>query len=442
MKVLKFGGTSLGSSDRIRNVVNIISDNENKIVVFSAIESITNLLSDFIKQSKNENWIISEQLLEIIKEKHSTLITELISSANLKEIAFKKLNKTILFISKYNYKRIKIKDEKMILSQGEILSSMIIYIYLLEIGKDAALLPSLDFLRINKYKEPDYSFIKSKLIPQIERHGDCKLFLTQGFICRDYKNNIGHLGRGGSDYTATILANALNSKSVEIWTDIDGLRNNDPRFVNTTNHISTLSYDDASELAYFGAKILHPASITPAQQKGIPIRIKNTFNPEHSGTLISMNNGKDLKAIASKDQITTIKVKSARMMQAYGFLRRIFEVFDTYHTSVDMLTSSEISVAMTIEDTSSLNEIVRDLSVLGDIQVEKNQSIICIVGNFSDQNFSIQNIVEGLNSIAINMISFGASKNNMTLVIDSINKSKALNLLNTYILNNEPCLTN
>ncbi|HAF31104.1 MAG TPA: aspartate kinase [Bacteroidales bacterium] len=442
MKVLKFGGTSLGSSERIRNVVNIISDNEIKIVVFSAIESITNLLSDFIKQSKNENWIISEQLLEIIKEKHSTLITELISSANLKEIALKKLNKTILFISKYNYKRVKIKDEKMILSQGEILSSMIIYIYLLDIGMDAALLPSLDFLRINKSKEPDYSFIKAKLIPQIEKHRDCKLFLTQGFICRDYKNNIDHLGRGGSDYTATIIANALNSNSVEIWTDIDGLRNNDPRFVHTTKHISTLSYDDASELAYFGAKILHPASITPAQQKGIPIRIKNTFNPEHIGTLISMNNGKDLKAIASKDQITTIKVKSARMMQAYGFLRRIFEVFDTYHTSVDMLTSSEISVAMTIEDTSSLNEIVRDLSVLGDIQVEKNQSIICIVGNFSDQNFSIQNIVEGLNSIAINMISFGASKNNMTLVIDSINKSKALNLLNTYILNNEPCLTN
>lgn len=442
MKVLKFGGSSIGTAERIKNVVKIISNNENKIVVFSAIENITNILSDFIQQSKNKNWIISDQLIDIIKEKHLTIITDLFSSNNLKEIAIKKLNKSIKIISKYNLTNISKNEEKVILSQGEILSTLIIYLYLLEREIDAVLLQSPNFLRTGQFNEPDYTFIKSNLTSIIETHKGCKIFMTQGFICTNHENNIDNLGRGGSDYSATIIGNALNVESIEIWTDIDGLHNNDPRFVEDTQSISHLSYDEASELAYFGAKILHPSSINPAQSLNIPIIVKSTMNPEKPGTVISdFTIVKGLKAIAAKDGITTIKVKSGRMMQAYGFLKKIFEVFEIYQTPVDMLTTSEISVAMTIENSCYLNEIVRDLSLLGEIQIEKDQCIICIVGNFSKQNIYIQNIIDGLNTIPIKMISFGANRNNMTIVVDSANKTEALNLLNNFILKNESCTT-
>jgi aspartate kinase len=328
--------------------------------------------------------------------------------------------------------------EKEILAQGELLSAMIIYLYMLEQEIDVAFLPALKFMKINKHREPDYNYIKSKLTREIEKHKGCNYFLTNGFICKNHNNKTDNLGRGASDYTATIIGNVLNATEIVIWTDIDGLHNNDPRYVENTKAIRNLSYDEAAELAYFGAKILHPASITPAQIQNIPIILKNTFNSENKGTVISdYTLKKELKAIAAKDGIITIKVKSGRMMQAYGFLRKIFEVFEKYQTSVDMLTTSEISVAMTIDNNIHLDQIIKELSGLGETQVEKDQCIICIVGDYSkNQNISIQNVIDCLCNIPIKMISFGASKINMSFVIDSENKIEALNLLNKYILSN------
>lgn len=444
MKVLKFGGTSIGDANQIRKVVKLISKSDSKIVVFSALSGITNLLSEFIQQVNNENYIVSDQIKLIIKERHLALCTELLHSANFRKIAQKKIAETLDALSLLNNQKISGNNVQFVLAQGELLSATIIHLYALEQEIDAVYIPALNFMRLNEYYEPDYDSIRTDLTNEINKYSNCKLFITNGFICLNHKGHIDNLGRGGSDFTATIIGNVLNSELVEIWTDIDGLHNNDPRFVERTNAIPNLSFDEAKELAYFGAKVLHPSSITPAQNRNIPIILKNSFSPEDAGTVISdYTINKKLKAIAAKDDIITIKVKSGRMMQAYGFLRRIFEVFEKYQTSVDMLTTSEISVAMTIDNSKHLNQIISELSKLGETQVVKNQCIVSIVGDYSsNQNISIQNIIDGLSNIPIKMISFGASKINMSFVIDSENKVEALNLLNKCILSNEPCLIN
>ena len=444
MKVLKFGGTSIGDSNQIRKVVKLISQDNSKIVVFSALSGITNLLSDFIQQVNDKNYIASEQIKIIIKERHLALSTELLYSANFRKIVQKKITESLDAISQFTDQKIIGNDEQFVLAQGELLSAMIIHLYALEQGIDTVYIPALDFMKINEYREPDYDSIKASLTNEINKYSDCNLIITNGFICYNHKGHVDNLGRGGSDFTATIIGNVLNSTVVEIWTDIDGLHNNDPRFVEQTKAIPNLSFDEAKELAYFGAKVLHPSSITPAQNRNIPIILKNSLSVDDLGTVISEYTvNKELKAIAAKDDIITIKVKSGRMMQAFGFLRRIFEVFEKYQTSVDMLTTSEISVAMTIDNSIHLNQIIDELSELGETQVIKHQCIVSIVGDYtSNQNVSIQNIIDGLGTIPIKMISFGASKINLSFVIDSENKVEALNLLNKYILSNESCLAN
>jgi aspartate kinase len=443
MKVLKFGGTSIGTTYQIKKVVNIINNKSNKIVVFSAFSSVTNLLSEFIKQSKKNNLIISEQILKLIEQRHSVLINELFSSSNFKQIASSKLIASINLLESYLSKEISLDDEKVIVAQGELLSVMIIYLYGLELDLNIAYIPALDFMKKNQWDEPDFSFIKQQLSHKLNRLNGCNTYITSGFICRDSKGTISNLGRGASDYTATIIGNVLNVSEIEIWTDIDGIHHNDPRYVEQTSSIRHLSFDEASELAYFGAKVLHPASITPAQLKNIPVIIKNTMNVKSIGTIVSdytIENG--VKAIASKDGITTIKIKSGRMMHAYGFLRRIFEVFENYKTSVDMLTTSEISVAMTIDDTTYLSEITKDLSRIGSVEVFQDQSIICIVGSYAKSPLSLHSIIESFDSIPIQMISFGASRNNISFVVNTDQKIEALNLLNNHIFRNQKCLTN
>ena len=348
------------------------------------------------------------------------------------------------FLEKYFSKKLNSNDEKEIIAQGELLSQIIVYLYLLEQNMDVALIPALKFMKMNEQRDPDLQFIRSKLKSEINKYPSCRLFITSGYICKNHKNKLDNLGRGGSDYTATIIGNVLNASKVEIWTDIDGLHNNDPRFVEKTQTIRHISYNEASELAFFGAKVLHPLSIKPVQDRNIPILIKNTMNPENQGTLISEYSlDKDIKAIAAKDGITTIKLKSGRMMQAFGFLRRIFEVFEKYETSVDMLTTSEVSVSMTIENISNLENIKRKLSQIGEVEIEPNQSIICIVGNFSkNSNTSIQKIIDSLEHIPIQMISFGSSKINVSFVVDSDHKIETLNILNHYVLEEATCLTN
>jgi aspartate kinase len=442
MKVLKFGGTSIGDANQIRKVVKLISQNNSKIVVLSALSGITNLLSEFIKQVNNENYIVSDQIKIIIKERHLALCTELLNCTNFIKLAQKKITETLDALSLFNNQKISGNNVQFVLAQGELLSATIIHLYALEQETDAVYIPALNFMRLNEYNEPDYECIRTNLTNEINKYSNCNLIITNGFICLNQKGHIDNLGRGGSDFTATIIGNVLNSTAVEIWTDIDGLHNNDPRFVEHTKTIQNLSFDEAKELAYFGAKVLHPSSISPAQNRNIPIIIKNSFSVEDLGTVISeFTDNKKLKAIAAKDDIITIMVKSGRMMQAYGFLRRIFEVFEKYQTSVDMLTTSEISVAMTIDNNTHLNPIIEELSKLGETQVVENQCIISIVGDYTlNQNISIQKIIDGLGNIPVKMISFGASKINMSFVIDSENKTEALNLLNSCILSDELCL--
>jgi aspartate kinase len=444
MRVLKFGGTSIGNPSQIKRALSIPNLSNDNIIVLSAFSGITSLLSEFIKQSNVKNWIICEQVIKIIEDNHYSITNDLLSSLEFKKIAYKRIKQSIKLLKRFLDKKISSSDENEILIQGELLSVMIIYLYLLEQNIDVAILQALDFMKINEDREPNFSFIKSRLNSELNKYTECKLFITSGFICKNHKNKIDNLGRGGSDYTATIIGNVVDASIIEIWTDIDGLHNNDPRFVENTKAIRHISYNEAGELAYFGARVLHPSSITPAQQANIPVVIKNSLNPDKEGTIISdYSEEKGIKAIAAKDGITTIKIKSGRMMQAYGFLRKIFEVFEKYETSVDMLTTSEISVAMTIDNTSNLEQIKTELSLLGEVEIESNQSIICVVGDFNQNaNSSIQNIIVALETIPIQMISFGSSKINISFLIHSNNKIEALNAINNCILENNLCLVN
>jgi aspartate kinase len=444
MRVLKFGGTSIGNPSQIKRALNIPDLSHNNIIVLSAFSGTTNILSEFIKQSNIKTWIIREQLIKIIEDNHFSIANDLLSSLEFKKIAYNRIKQSIKLLKRSLDKKTSSSDENEILAQGELLSVKIIYLYLLENNIDVAILHAFDFMKINETREPNLSFIKTRLKSELNKYNECRLFLTSGFICKNHRNKIDNLGRGGSDYTATIIGNAINASIIEIWTDINGLHNNDPRFVENTRAIKHISYNEAGELAYFGAKVLHPSSITPAQQANIPVVIKNSLNPEKEGTIISdYSENKGIKAIAAKDGITTIKIKSGRMMQAYGFLRKIFEIFEKYETSVDMLTTSEISVAMTIDNITNLEQIETELSLLGEIEIESNQSIICVVGDFNqNDNNSIQNIIDALDTIPIQMISFGSSKINISFVIHSNNKIEALNAINNCILENSLCLMN
>jgi len=441
MKVLKFGGTSIGTAVQLKKVAKIIQSDDQKIVVLSALSGVTDLLSEFIKCCGNQDLITARQIIISVEERHRSIVLKTLSDKNFRQIALGKLNDSIVLLNKKLRTKFYHNDHAQILAQGELLSAMIFYLFFLENNVDLALIPALNFIKINDQGEPNFDWIKRRLNYELAKHHDCKIFLTNGYICKNHKNEIDNLGRGASDYTATIIGNVLNANEIEIWTDIDGLRNNDPRFVDKTQAIRNLSYDEACELAYFGAKILHPSSITPAQIKNIPIIIKNSFNSIDKGTIISdYTIDKGLKAVAAKDFITVIKIKSGRMMQAYGFLKRIFEIFEIHQTSVDMLTTSEISVAMTIDNSKFLNKIKADLEKLGEIEIIENQSIICVVGNYHEnQNQLIHKIIEGLDLIPIQMISFGSSKINVAFVIHSDHKAEALNALNNYILNKELC---
>jgi len=443
MKVLKFGGTSIGNENQIRKVVNYLRKlNDDNIVVFSAFSDITNYLSEFIKQLRKGEYVVAHQMILLIEERHKRIIAGLLQSQNFKNLALKKLNSSIRFLQNVSWKKNWEKREKEIMAQGELLSCMVIYLYMLDLGIDTGYLDAFTFMKLDKSGEPDYKFIQKRLPGEISRLKGCKIYITSGFICLDHKKKLSNLGRGGSDYSATIIAQVMHAEKVEIWTDIDGFQNNDPRYVDETFPIRHLSYDEAAELAYFGAKILHPASITPAQQGNIPIVIKNSMNFFASGTQINnFSSSRRVTAVAAKDGITIIKIKSGRMLQAYGFLRKIFEIFEKYKTPVDMLTTSEISVAMTIDNSTYITEIIDHLKKLGEVEVIHNQSIVCIVGDFESQkNIVLGQIVGGLDTISVQMMSFGASRINLSLVVDSENKMETLQVLNNHLFNAKKCL--
>ncbi|MFN4219994.1 MAG: aspartate kinase [bacterium] len=434
MKVFKFGGSSLANAKNITKVKDIIvreikANGKNLIVVLSAVFGITNLLfriSHNMKEGKESNSDLKE--LRITFE---NIINELFYNDKLKTESLTFLEEIVNNIKniKNESSNITKKEEKIIVSQGEILTSYIFHNFLLQEGIDNILVSALDFMKIDEDGNPDYEFINN-MCSQIFKENN--LYITQGYICRDCVGNVDNLGRGGSDYTASIIGASINAEEIQIWSDVSGMHNNDPRFVENTFTVNYLTFEEAAELAYFGAKVLHPSTILPAQKKSIPVILKNTFNPFAAGTVITnLITSEGFKAVAAKDNITIIQIKSYRMLMAYGFLRKIFEVFERYKVPVDVITTSEVSVSLTIDDESHLEEIIQELSTFSSVEVIKNNTVICCVGYVpKDKPGFIQKIVNLLEDIPIRMISYGSSEYNITLVIDTKNKIEALNKLN------------
>lgn len=442
MKVLKFGGTSVGKPENMKKVSQIVLDNQPKIVVLSALSGVTNLLVKLSEACyQKDNHKIREALKEI-QERHLTFIETLLTEKIIKEkvkaflhnefVALQMLSETENFVAQ---------TEKEILSKGEIISTHIFQFYLEELNQKAVLLSSLDFMRIDEGLEPDLTFLEEKLPPILSKYPENKIFIAQGYICLNAQDEIDNLQRGGSDYTASLIGAAIRAEEIQIWTDIDGMHNNDPRFVEGTFPIAELSFEEAAELAYFGAKILHPASIHPARKYSIPVRIKNTMQPEAKGTLIQAENDAqngEIKSIAAKDGITAIKIKSSRMLLAYGFLKKVFEVFEQYQTSIDMITTSEVAVSLTIDNDSNLQKIEKELKNYGQVEIDPQQSIICIVGDFvSEQKGLASQIFKALESVPVRMISFGGSLHNISVLVPTDFKKEALNALNLGLFADE-----
>lgn len=435
MKVLKFGGTSVGSVESIRQVVEIINQTPGKkIVVLSAFSGITNLLVELSTLLKNQQKPYDK--IQQLEKRCLQIINYLFETNNSKKAASNFLELRINEIEAFFSSSFSSDVERIILAQGEIISTHIIQFYLQEKEVDSVLISALDFMRIDENGEPNSNQIKNLLNPILQEKTSTT-YLTQGFICKDQLGNISNLNRGGSDYSASLIGAALEVNEIQIWTDIDGMHNNDPRFVENTFSINKISFDEAAELAYFGAKILHPQSLFPAKEQGIPVLVKNTFQPEQKGTLISNNSsGKSVTSIAAKDGIIAIKIKSYRMLMAYGFLKKVFEVFETYKTPIDMITTSEVAISLTIDNYTHLNKILEELQPFGSIEIDTDLSIVCVVGDFSQDKEGIStNIFKALKNIPIRMISYGGSNYNISLLVKTTDKPEALNVLNRALFN-------
>lgn len=431
MQVLKFGGTSVGTPERMQKVARLICvDEKTKIVVLSAVSGTTNFLVEITQLLAFEQSIDSK--LEDLHSQYIKFIEELYTSDASKQKALAIVEACfdeIKTCSKELYSSV---SEKIILAQGEIISTNLFQVYLEEIEVNSILLPALNFMYIDEEEEPDLTKIKERLKVEIEKNDKAKLYITQGFICENSNGKIDNLKRGGSDYTASLIGAAINADEVQIWTDIDGMHNNDPRYVRNTFPIEGLSFDEAAELAYFGAKILHPLSILPAKKYNIPVRLKSTMDEAAQGTLITQRlTDKGIQAIAAKGGITAVKIKSARMLLAHGFLRKVFEVFEVHKTSIDMITTSEVAVSLTIDNEQYLQEIIKELEELGVVEVDRNQTIICIVGNMvAEKTGVIKKIFDAISGIPIRMVSYGGSRHNISILINSEYKIQALRDLN------------
>lgn len=439
MKVMKFGGTSVGSAQRMKDVSRLITqDGETKMVVLSAMSGTTNSLveiSDYLYKKNPEG---ANNILNRLEQTYRNHIEELYATEEYRE-------KTLAFLTEeFNYLRSFTKilftsfEEKIILAQGEIISTNMMTNYLLECGVKAILLPALDFMRTDKNAEPDINFIKEHLIEIMEQNQGYDIYLTQGFICRNAYGEVDNFLRGGSDYTACLIGAALRSEEIQIWTDIDGMHNNDPRIVEHTSPVRQLHFEEAAELAYFGAKILHPTCIQPAKFTGVPVRLLNTMDPTAPGTLINnqMQHG-TIKAVAAKDNIVSIQIQSSRMLLAHGFLRKVFEIFETYKTSIDMVCTSEVGVSVTIDNTSYLKDIVADLMKYGTVNVDENMCIICVVGDLACENIGFETLAtEAMREIPVRMISYGGSNHNISFLVKGEDKKKALQALSDTLFKN------
>lgn len=435
MKVLKFGGTSVGSPERMKKLLDIIDPSEQQVVVLSAVSGTTNSLVEIAQAYLAGDKHKAAGLISVLKDKYETFIKELFAKKEYLDQGKEVIDYHFSLLSSLANDLFTTIEEKIILAQGELLSTTLYHVYLKEIGVPSILLPALDFMKIDEDNEPVVEYITTHLTPLLQAHPDNKLFITQGYICRNSFGEIDNLRRGGSDYTASLIGAGIRSEEVQIWTDIDGMHNNDPRIVRGTTPIAQLSFDEAAELAYFGAKILHPQSVFPAQKYKIPVRLLNTMDPKAQGTLITNTSEKDrIKSIAAKDGITAIKIQSSRMLLAYGFLRRVFEVFERYRTSIDMITTSEVAVSVTIDDTTYLDDILAELLTFGSVDVDKDQTIICVVGDFgAEKHGYAARVLEAVKHVPIRMISYGGSENNMSLLVNTDDKVEILRSLHNRL---------
>ena len=440
MKVLKFGGTSVGSPDRMKHVASLVTaSGEPTFVVLSAMSGTTNSLVEISNYLYKKNPDGANEVINCLEKKYMKHVDELYDTD-----AFKK--KTTEFLTgEFNYLRSFTKDlftsfeEKAVVAQGEVMSTNMVVNYLQEQGVDAVLLNALDFMRTDKNSEPDTPYIKEKLHEVMEKNQGHQIYITQGFVCRNAYGEVDNLQRGGSDYTASLIGSVLPADEIQIWTDIDGMHNNDPRVVDHTEAIHQLNFEEAAELAYFGAKILHPTCVQPAKYAGIPVRLKNTLDPDAEGTIIDnvLVRGK-IKAVAAKDNIIAIKIKSSRMLLATGFLRKVFEIFESYQTPIDMIATSEVGVSMSIDNDAHLNEIVDELKKYGTVTVDTDMCIICVVGDLDWSNLGFETLAtEAMKNIPVRMISYGGSNYNISFLIREADKKRALQSLSDTLFNNK-----
>lgn len=431
MKVLKFGGTSVGCAARMKEVADLVCNGQQNIVVLSAMSGTTNSLVEIANYLYKKNYDGANELINGLELKYNKEVEELYTTAEFKQRGRDLIESHFNYIKTFTIDMFTAFEEKAILAQGELISTAMFQFYLEEKGENSALLAALDFMRIDRNNEPDTLYIKENCARILKENANCDIYVTQGFICRNAFGEIDNLQRGGSDYTASLIGAAVVADEIQIWTDIDGMHNNDPRFVESTHSVANLSFDEAAELAYFGAKILHPTSVLPAKLANVPVRLLNTMKPEASGTLISSAQEKNrISAVAAKDDITAIKIKSGRMLLAYGFLRKVFEIFESYKTPIDMISTSEVGVSVTIDDNKHLDDIVDDLKKFGTVDIDTGQVIICIVGDLVADKVGYANIVfEALKGIPIRMISYGGSNYNISILVDKKYKNNALNAL-------------
>lgn len=436
MKVMKFGGTSVGSPERMKNVASLITESgEPTFVVLSAMSGTTNSLVEIADYLYKKNPEGANEVINALEKKYMTHVDALLSTDDAKTKTRDFLHSEFAYLHSFTKDIFTSFEEKAIVAQGEIMSTNMMVNYLQEIGVKAVLLNALDFMRTDKNAEPDPQYIKDKLAAIMKENEDYQIYITQGFICRNAYGEIDNLQRGGSDYTASLIGAALPADEIQIWTDIDGMHNNDPRVVDKTEAVRQLNFEEAAELAYFGAKILHPTCVQPAKYAGIPVRLKNTMDPKAEGTIIDnvIVRGK-IKAVAAKDNITAIKIKSSRMLLATGFLRKVFEIFESYQTPIDMLATSEVGVSMSIDNDSHLNEIVDELKKYGTVTVDSNMCIICVVGDLDWSNLGFETIAtDAMKNIPVRMISYGGSNYNISFLIKESDKKRALQNLSDVL---------
>ena len=436
MKVLKFGGTSVGSAKRIEHVADLISAPlERNIVVLSAMSGTTNSLVEISEYLYKGNVPGAQETINVLQAKYTATLSELFADGESRSAADAAVGRSFALLRSYCTSPLTASGEKEILAQGELMSTAIMQTLLTRRGIRTALLPALDYMRTLASGEPDMDYISSHLRRLIELEPEADIFITQGYICRNDHGGVDNLKRGGSDYTASIIGAVLDADEIQIWTDIDGMHNNDPRYVEGTRPVRRLHFEEAAELAYFGAKILHPSCVLPAKLHNIPVRLLNTMEPEAPGTLIC-NAAPDgtIKAIAAKDGITAIKIKSGRMLLAYGFLHKVFETFENHRTSIDMIATSEVGVTLTIDNDSRLAAIVDDLKHFGTVTVDTDMVIICIVGDLEWHNCGFETrVLEALADIPVRMISFGGSNYNISVVVQACDKVKALRALSAKL---------